>query len=317
MDVTAEPASGRTRDLNIIVACSNRKTRAVPPTGRLRHVKATRASTRLNQWVALLSDDQVSALPASDLYAGEHWKIAGSLTDRAASVTRLWVCSAGYGLIPADAPIRPYSATFSANHPDGVPGGRAGASAWWAALGEWPGPVDAPRSLAQLAATSRSTQILLVLSAQYLAACRDDVLAAASKFDSSGQLSIISAGTKPDPDLVQYLLPSDARLQNVMGGTRQSLNVRIAANLLVSGITDHSAMRNYLAWLLAAQPPMLRYERSSMTDEQVSRYIREQLRTNPSTTRTQLLRQLRESGRACEQHRFGQLYARQQQVLAS
>ena len=296
--------------VRVVVTCSHRKTRPVPTSHRLRHVTGAQAGTRLKNWTKRLTDETSTTTPALSLYAGEHWDVARRLgTCRlAACRVELWVCSAGYGLIPVEAPISPYSATFAPGHPDSVPNGRAGAGTWWAALREWSGPVFGPRSLAQLAAVDREARLLLVLSRPYLNACRDDVLAAASIVASAGGLSIVSAGTKSDSQLEDLLLPVDARLQHALGGTRRSLNVRVAEHLLAGGLTTHEEMKTSLERLLVSQPPVPRYERLVMTDRQVGGFIRQRLRIDRSVSCTRLLRELRESGHACEQRRFSALF---------
>ncbi len=45
-----------------------------------------------------------------------------------------------------------------------------------------------------------------------------------------------------------------------------------------------------------------------MTEEQVKLFIREEMKANPKTSATQLLRRLRDNGRACEQRRFRQIF---------
>ena len=119
-------------------------------------------------------------IAARDLYAGEHWMVACGLPDLAGGGRiRLWVCSAGYGLIPADAPVRPYAATFTGGHPDSVPGGADGATAWWHALSLWEGPSSGqPRSIRELAAKEPAASYPAGAFRSYLHACRDDIAAA-------------------------------------------------------------------------------------------------------------------------------------------
>ena len=55
--------------------------------------------------------------------------VARGLPDEAGGrPAQLWACSAGYGLIRADALVRPYAATFTSGHPDSVPSGADGLS---------------------------------------------------------------------------------------------------------------------------------------------------------------------------------------------
>ena len=303
--------AGTALRVHVVVTCSHRKSRPVPSRLRLRTVTGIRMSTRVQSWTQRLSDERVPTVRALDLYAGEHWTLVRELTGNGAPgkpQVSLWVCSAGYGLVPAGAQLRPYSATFSSGQPDTVPGGRVGLTEWWAALGEWAGPAEAPRSIAQLVATDPAARVLLVLSANYLAACRDDILDAVEAMDSVN-LSIVSAGAKGPGDLVEFVLPGDARLQSALGGTRQSLNVRIARHLLDKGIVSHAEMRDLLAELLAAQPALLTYNRARMTDAELRSFIRRRLRREPDATHTTILRALRDSGRACEQGRFAALFA--------
>jgi hypothetical protein len=260
---------------------------------------------RVHEWTARLSDPTIPALTARELYAGEQWDVAKRLGDEATGVAvRLWVCSAGYGLIPADAAIRPYSATFSFRHADSVADDRRGALAWWEALTRWSGPTTAPRSLAELAQTDATGRTLVVLSADYVTACYDDLRAATK----TGTLSLISAGTKKALGLDASILRVDARLQHVVGGSRQSLNVRVAAHLLATGALDHDDMQAYLVRLLRAQPPVPKFDRRSLTDEELRTFIRAGRSRDPSVSRSRLLRGLRDSGMACEQSRFGELF---------
>src|SRR5256885_14769137 len=92
---------------HVIVACAHRKTRPVPPELRLRRVTSIRTSTRLRDWIGRLTYETTTLTPAQDLYAGDHWKIARNLPTRSQpGRVILWICSAGYGLISGDAPVR-------------------------------------------------------------------------------------------------------------------------------------------------------------------------------------------------------------------
>lgn len=307
--ITDRPANSLGDRMHVVVTCSNLKTRPIPPRLRLRDVPGTAVASRLRNWTRRLTEDTEPAVLARDLYAGQHWNVARRLPSVAPGrdIT-LWICSAGYGLIPASAPIRPYSATFARTHPDGVSVSRAGAAAWWTALGDWDGPTRGLRSLTQLAARYSTDRLLVVLSEPYLAVCRADLVAAVARLRSPSLLSVISAGTTPDPELATVLLPADARLQHVMGGTRQSLNVRVATHLLSQGHYDHAGMREHLEELQTTLPPVRRYDRRTLSDNQVRAFIRARLRIDSTAGHTRLLRELRISGGACEQARFATLF---------
>jgi hypothetical protein len=303
-------AKARQRALHVVVTCAHRKTRPVPPSLRLGDLARRGRRLTADEWVARLEGDETPAVAARVLYAGEHWDVARRIDghQRDGRIATVWVASAGYGLIPVDAEVRPYSATFSSGHRDSVPGGPSGAAEWWRTLAAWPGPAKAPRTLRDLASRQRGARVLVVLSPPYLAAAREDIAAAASAA-ADGAVSIVSAGSRSLGDLQELLLPADARLQAALGGTRQSLNARIAAHLVDSGADTHEAMREHLGSLLRRQPPVPVFDRRRMTEAEVRGFIRGRLRGDPSATHSRLLRELRTSGRACEQVRFAALFA--------
>jgi len=301
--------SAPTRTVHVIVTCTNRKTLPVPRALRLGNLPKLDTELRVREWTARLGTSSVPLIAAQDLYAGEHWMIARGLPARTRHArVQLWVCSAGYGLIPAEAQIRPYAATFSGSS-DRVPGGAEGARQWWHTLTCWDGPAPGePRSICSLVADDRSASFLLALSASYLNACRDDIAAAAGQAADPETFTVISAGTRfpGRPELA--IVPADARLQEFLGGTRQALNARIAAYLISARITSRAEATKHMAQLLAEQPPLTRYQRKKLSDQEVTEMIACRLAQAPATSASRLLREFRDAGYACEQQRFSSLY---------
>jgi hypothetical protein len=300
--------------VHLVVACANRKTQPVPSALRLRHVIGASPAGRAATWVEQLERSAEPTVPARELYAGEHWQVVRELEPTATAAgldASLWVCSAGYGLVNADAPLRPYAATFAAGHADSVSPDPRNRPRWWAALADWKGPMaPAPRTLRDLAGHQPHAVFLVALSSTYLAACADDLLGAADNLASPELLTIISAGTRSSSPLARHLAPATAQLQPTMGGTRQSLNSRILAHLLRrhADALTHTRIRRALSGLLATAPPLVRYQRSPRTDPQVTTFIRRRLTTDPEATSSRLLREFRDLGYACEQGRFAALY---------
>jgi hypothetical protein len=309
-------ACDETATIHVIVTCTNRKIRTVPAHLRLAQVHGASASQRALEWITRLDkEDADSGVPARDLYAGEHWTVARGLPDHGDPDEKvyLWTCSAGYGLIPASAPIHPYAATFAPGHADSVPGDPA---TWWRSLSEWKGPEpSAPRTILALTQASPDALFMLMLSAPYLRACRDDIQAAVTKVRRPDKFLLISAGSRHPGDLAAVLLPTDARLQSCLGGTRQALNVRVGERLLKEGIRSRTAAASYLCGLLKAQPPLTRYDRKRLTDQEVTFLIMDGLARSPRASASRLLREFRDSGYACEQARFGQLHRQLMETL--
>jgi hypothetical protein len=285
----------------------------VPEHLQLRNVPDGAPWGRASAWVKRLASEVTTpAVRVLDLYAGEHWRVATSLPGFVAdtgTATHLWTCSAGYGLIPAQAMVRPYAATLSPGHADSVSGGRPGVAAWWQNIASlWAGPEPgAPRTIAKLAASDPDATFILVLSATYLQACGADIEAAAAVVDPE-RLMIVSAGTRPVGPLGQLLLPADARLQAHLGGTRQVLNVRIAADLLARQMTSRTVAVDYLANLLDSQLEIKQYDRKKLSDSEVMTWIRDAQDEMPGASASRMLRVFRDAGYACEQSRFGELH---------
>jgi hypothetical protein len=303
----------------VLVTCTNRKT--VPPASslRLRVVPGRSIAARAAAWRERLENASGDPSPAETLYAGDHWQVVRSLKEvakRRKVDVETAVCSAGYGLLLTAAPVHSYSATFSPDHPDSVTRevreGEASAARrrWWQELAAWAGPnPGSPRSIREFARKSTKAIFLAALSPPYLDAITEDLEEAIASTDPQ-RVAIFSAGTKSHPTLGQHLVPCDARLQTLLGGSRCSLNVRClryaieqlpARNLVVTHL------RRYFTRLLDRQPDLEAPKRTPLSDDEVAAFIRDALARDATARPTPLLKRLRDSGRACEQARFSAL----------
>lgn len=299
--------------VQIVVTCSDRKRGHAPH--RLRLGSLPRQTGRSGLWIKRLEAEPAPARAALDLYAGEHWSAVKDLLIAAwgqGFSANLWICSAGYGLVPASAPLKPYAATFARGHVDSVDEAGDGpevATDWWRQLSGWNGPLKGfPRSIADLAHQRPRTPMLIVASPPYLRAMADDVLAAGLVLRS--RLLVVSTGARSGHRLQEFLVPVDARFQHRVGGSRIGLNARVAAFLLerCGGQLDRDAATSTMHSAARKLPALKRYERDPLTDHQATRYIRKALRENPGISATTVLQQLRQAGWACEQKRFGRLF---------
>jgi hypothetical protein len=303
-------STDETATVHVLVTCTNRKSVSVPSALHLDNASGHTLGQRSREWIRRLVDVADVPLVAADrLYLGEHWKVARGLRSLSTgNRVRLWVCSAGYGLIPAEALLRPYAATFT-GQADRVPGGSEGARDWWQALAAWAGPAPKqPRTIRLLAAGDPSAYFMVVLSPPYLDACRDDIAAAAAAVTDPQRFVVISAGARHSGPLANLIVPADARLQAFLGGTRQALNVRIADHLLSAGIGERARASQHLAQLLAKQAPISRYERKQLSDQEVREMISHRLTQVPGMSASKMLREFRDAGFACEQSRFARLH---------
>ncbi len=299
--------------VHVVVTCSNRKRLSAPLSLTAHTLPDLPLAERANEWVRRLEASDAPLVAACDLYAGEHWSVVRSLPavagDGAAPV-ELWVLSAGYGLINSAAKIRPYAATFSTGHADAVTA-HGSRRQWWRLLGRWSGPDEgAPRSLEELATQNPNAMFVVALSPPYLDACASDIIAAGAALRRATNLSVICTGASRTA-LPDHMLPGDARLQHLLGGTRQALNARVLAHLLREhrGPLTRDAASDTLNRLLSQQPALARHDRRRRSDAEVASYIRTRLRGDPSLSHSRLLREFRDDGNACKQSRFALLFA--------
>lgn len=300
--------------LHIVVTCANRKRHPVPAKLHLGDLRDQRPAQRFAAWTRRLGEEQFT-VPARDLYGGEHWKVSSTLLAACGTAGSLWICSAGYGLIGAHTPIRPYGATFAAGMSDSVGRSRSEVQDWWARLTDWPGPTSGqPRSFTELARSNPQATILAILSDAYLRACAHDLRSAIGELADNERFSIIGPPGR-QPDLDEFVVPVTAALRPVVGGSLQALNVRAAAHLLNLSTTAarpllRSELRNIIERTTREAPADLhrRPVGQRLTDSEVRAFILRHLRPGPVSA-TSLLRLLRQSGRSCEQSRFKQLFA--------
>lgn len=307
----------RSTDLHLVVACADRKSVTAGAPLRLGSVRAPSLDERCKLWWQQLAKASASCA-ARDLYVGDHWAIARALPDVARNSgfrPRLWVASAGYGLVPAEAMLASYSATFADRSPDSVAlWPHAAPGAWWRALARHrlPGST-APRRLAELVAESRRQSVfLVVVSAPYLVALQEDLVKAAASCTTTQQLMIVTSHPGPSaPSLRDRWVPASARLRLVLGGALPSLHVRVARYLL-EGLSptnfEPQFARQRIDRLLARTPRLPQLERVRLSDTKLRSWIRKELANDAAASHTQLLRRLRTGGTACEQSRFRDLF---------
>ena len=307
---------------HIIASCTERKRAPIPAGLHLGSLADGVPLVRARQWWDRLNAHDGARQPANDLYGGEHWTLAQrslNVFSGAGIEADLWIASAGYGLIPASAPLCPYSATFAQGVPDSVTRGLLEArarpatlQAWWACLGEFPGPeARESRSLQALAARSPRSALLVVASPDYIRAMRLDLLAARDALKTPERLIVISnRDLSSDAELSRHLIPVDERCRTVLGGTMQGLNARVALSLLEWGHAEPLSVprlrQRYDDMVSDAEKPP-KPNRERMDDKDVVAFLRAELAKDPRAGWTLLLRTLRGGGRACEQRRFNEL----------
>jgi hypothetical protein len=297
--------------VQLVASCTERKRAPVPEKLRLRDVPKDK--DRAWEWMQRLREDTSPSHPARDLYGGEHWQLILGLEADLLGNGRdvhLWVTSAGYGLVSADALLKAYSATFASRESDGVPS--ESAAAWWHALcvGH-----DQAKTLQHLA--TEADTLIVIASVKYLRAMLPDLCLAREALSDPKQLIVFSGSRVAE--LASSQIVVDGRVQVALQhetprdlrGTKQGLAARTARHLLTQRDgwpPNASALQNAYIRLVSDHQRPKSPDRERHGDDDVRAFIEKQLADDPKVGWTKLLRAWRASGQACEQKRFRGLY---------
>ncbi len=194
------------RGINLVVTCTKKKLRPVRDALQLRNVTpALPVKSRASRWLERLRRASGNSVSALSLYGGDHWSVVRELATKSLfghCEVRIWVCSAGYGLIPLESRLHPYSATFSSGHPDSIACGTtydaAAHAEWWGRLSEWEGPSPgSPRTISDLARWFPNDLLLTVMSETYLLAAGSDLRAAVEQTEHRpDRFAILCSGVR-------------------------------------------------------------------------------------------------------------------------
>lgn len=305
--------------LNLVVNCANRKRYPTPPGLAARDLCSSDLAERLRVWTERLESVSSRQHAAEGMYCGDHWSVARSIPSIAVQNgldVRLWICSAGYGLIRSNSIVKPYQATFNSESEDCVTSGakdrKAAVRYWW--QGVCTVPLESlrgiPRTLSELTSAHPRTPLIIAASLDYLDAMSDDITQLLSRPFFKDHLSIVCCGANGREVAWSHnLLPCDGTMLSAMGGTLTSLNTRITRHI-VSSLQGSAATFDQLAKVVRGIPraPLALSERKSRSDQQIIAFIRQAMRRTYPASRSRLLRDYRDAGFACEQSRFAELY---------
>jgi hypothetical protein len=288
----------------VVVACSDLKTIAPESRLCLRTVEG-RIDERIRTWRERtgVADGSISACK---LYKGQHWHAAMSAASRCRAMgwdVRLWIASAGYGLIEESALVSAYSATFASGHSDSVwRGPRDGVrvptlAIWWSEL--------ASGRFVDLAVDT-SGPVIVVAGADYVDALRNDLETLRTNVQASARVSVVSTSCTH-----ALALRYTAEISGTLRCTLGALNATLFAALADTADTHNFCREKMQSWLEVnlGHSRRPRPNRRSVTDAELARQVRRMRRRDPDISRSSALRTLRTSGIACSQARFASYWA--------
>lgn len=303
------------KSLHIVASCAQTKSVRVPAQLHLGSVAHAAPEKRVREWVRHRDGVVAETVAASALYSGTYWATVRRLLERASASgygAKLWVASAGYGLIAGSRGVKPYSATFAKGSKDSVCPEPLSRAERVDILRRWWNGITGRHGLASIVAKDKQASVLVVAGPAYIEAMQDDLENCAASMGRPERLVMVTSETSAAPaDLAGNVIPSEARFVHKVGGALPTLHARVAEHVLEESRgrpLDARSLRAYAEALLASQPAWTVPERERGTDQEVLLFIRSQLRLHPGLSYTAALRQYRGQGRACEQKRFKNLF---------
>lgn len=268
------------------------------------------------QWVSLVQESPSTAT-ASNLYGGRGFKEALAATND--DHARLWIISAGLGLVQAQTPCPTYNLTITPGSSDSVQRrvsrGTFRAGNWWAELNKG---LRGDFGLASLVRAHPESTVVITLSAAYADLVLDDLL----RLDAIECQRIRIVGPRSPARLNGPLrdawMPYDTRFDgpdSPLPGTGADYPQRVArhfVSLIEHGgtIADARAHANAVLDALRDFAPPSLPDRTRADDETLCAVIRKRW-DDANGSGARMLRIIRdEEGLRCEQGRFASLFRR-------
>ncbi|MBN9677986.1 hypothetical protein [Salipiger bermudensis] len=314
--ITAKPHAAGALKLKplVLIPCTDRKRIRPPETLLARNLPNGSAVEVAAEWEARLSP-QCCHADHSMVYCGRAYQEAATAAKILSS--ELVVISAGLGLVRQGHPIPSYSLTVAPSGEDAIlrkiTEGQSGPGVWWRALRA---SRTASFGINDLLREASEVLVLISLSASY-AKLIDEELSAVSEEDI-GRLRIFGAGINEHLPrrLSSSVMPYDMRLNgpnSPISGTMSDFSSRALrhyADCLASGMIEGASPHDDGAVLSDIMKNWEYREipvRTRMTDEEVVDFVLDNWSAAGGRSGVSL-RLLRDSGHACEQGRFRDLF---------
>lgn len=301
----------RSRNIVLLVSCAASKNQLAEPELQMRNIQGDGYDNVLSSWLRSLENVK-HRYPALALYKGGYW----SLIRKILTVQSSWktlIVSAGLGLVQDTDCIPGYEATFSTNQLDSIPSHQEGSSVWFENIG-------GIRRFKEYFEQQSASLLIVVLSQPYLKAIQSCLQWYIEHFGTEYLIVLSTESTKRAfPELHKSWIVLNEKMVHETGGVVGTLNASVLlwyVSQMIGEPISKASMKEHIALLsekTASMESLIQKNRTPQTIEQVkqwiSRWVQQSLRKNHSIAKTRALREYRQEGFACEQKKFGRLFA--------
>lgn len=291
----------------VITVCAHRKTVRPPAIATAVSLVPGSQTDVQSAWIDKIRTLQ-KEVPAGALYAGRGFGLA--VEAARVGKAKLYILSAGLGLIAADKRVPVYGLTVSGGHAESVKAkvtDEFDAASWFAGL------LSGPYSKQWADAVGPgSGRVVVALTRPYAGMVGKSMADLDPAILDRFRIFGASLSTALPAKLRPALAPYDQRLDAVLPGTRADFSQRALLHFVRTvaerqGEPDRSSDYEAIEAALDGVVPPNRLQRPRRTDEEIVQLISSRLRSQSGIGR--VLRALRdEEGVACEQARFSRLY---------
>ncbi len=303
----------RKRDLFIITSCSNRKRATASGVVGIHSIPRDSTANVAKRWMKNVRAARHTKT-ATELYVGRGF--AQAMECKALVCGRLFVVSAGLGLIEGDAQVPNYDLTISpssSNIERRIIKGEFSCRTWWAEISKLGTQI---RGISGLISAYPASLLFIALPRTYVNMVAEDLGSIGPRlaehirlFSSEGARHLLPPALQPT------LMPYDSRLDgpdSPLPGTKADFAQR-AMHHFLKNIYPHLSndpaqdARAVLRLLRRLRPPV-RPNRKRMSDPEVTAVMRKHFKKVDGQS-SQMLIYLRQNlGIACEQKRFTKLF---------
>jgi len=269
----------------------------------------------INIWSQNIKTKKAPVYTAAKLYKGSAWQATLNTKTILSSKfnTNLYVASAGYGLIHSETKICSYNSTFTSSTPNSInkfiiDSGKNANVEWWNSINKF-----------ELSSFQKGSYFFIILPHEYLSAAQDTIKFLIEKFDKNVFIFIANKNATPT-FMKNHVIKFDSRFNNFQNGILSNILQRavlwLSNEIIEKDIPlNHQVLQEHIETKMGIYEVFKMPIRKKLTDKETRIKIKNMILDNNITSATRGLKNLRNSGFACEQKRFGKIFREVQSEL--
>lgn len=260
--------------IQVIVTCAANKNVEVPKELQFGKLPTLSIKESVKEWVNRLKTTSVNLVPMINLYKGGYWNIVKNLHQNP-KVDNIWVLSAGYGIINANQPVKPYAIALKDNSFDSIKlntlnQSKESYSKWWDEITYY-----RKSNITKIFNQNPNDIFIVYASFEYMKAIYNDI----KNIIDKPNVLIVSPDTKIK-EFTPHILNTNLRLRSFLGGNKMTVSPLTVKHLIENidniGYTKKE-VNDYFEKIISKQPslPPMNPVRKKLSDKEFIKLIQE------------------------------------------